>query len=87
MEKKMLALVYPCDRFRSYILRLKVIVYKDHAAIRYLVAKKDVKPTLISWVLLLQEFDLEIQDKKGSENVVASHLSCLEGDEEVDESY
>ena len=40
--------------------------------------KKDVKPRLIRWVLLLQEFDLEIKDIKGSDNVIADHLSILE---------
>ena len=50
----------------------------DHAAIKCLLAKKDVKPRLIRWVLLLQEFYLEIKDKKGSDNVIADHLSRLE---------
>ncbi|XP_075088430.1 uncharacterized protein LOC142170425 [Nicotiana tabacum] len=56
----------------------KVIIHIDHAALRYLMTKKDSKARLIRWVLLLQEFDLEIADQKGSQNQVADHLSRLE---------
>jgi hypothetical protein len=55
----------------------KVIIYSDHAALKYLFSKKDAKARLIRWILLFQEFDTEIRDKKGSENVVVDHLSRL----------
>ncbi|XP_070008409.1 uncharacterized protein [Nicotiana sylvestris] len=57
---------------------LEVIVYTDHVALRYLMAKKDAKRRLIRWVPLLLEFDFEVKDRKGTENQVADHLSRLE---------
>ncbi|KAK6133005.1 hypothetical protein DH2020_033296 [Rehmannia glutinosa] len=77
-EKEMLAIVFAFDKFRSYLIGTKMIVHTDHAAIKYLFDKKDAKPRLIRWILLLQEFDVEINDRKGCENVVADHLSRLE---------
>ena len=71
-------MMFACEKIRPYILGSHVIIYTNHAAIKYLMAKKDVKPRLIRWVLLLQEFDLEIKDKKWSDNVIADHFSRLE---------
>ncbi|XP_048227305.1 LOW QUALITY PROTEIN: uncharacterized protein LOC125369336 [Ricinus communis] len=76
-EKELLSIVFALDKFRSYVLGSKVIVYSDHAALKYLLAKKESKPRLIRWILLFQEFHLNIKDRKGVENFVADHLSRL----------
>ncbi|GJR53750.1 reverse transcriptase domain-containing protein [Tanacetum coccineum] len=60
------------------------IVYTDHSALKYLLAKQDAKPRLLRWILLLQEFDVIIHDKKGVENVAADHLSRLENPHQGD---
>ena len=52
-EKELLAVVYAVDKFRSYIIGYKIICHTDHSVIRYLFNKKDVKPKLIRWLLLL----------------------------------
>ncbi|KAK8564683.1 hypothetical protein V6N12_058266 [Hibiscus sabdariffa] len=79
-EKELMAVIFAFDKFRSYLLGTKVTVFTDHSAIKYLLSKKDAKPRLIRWILLLQEFDVEIIDKKGTENQVADHISRLENE-------
>jgi hypothetical protein len=74
-EKELLAIVFAIDKFRSYLVGSKVIVYLYHAALKYLLTKKDAKPRRIRWILLLQEFDFEIKDKKRVDSSVADHLS------------
>lgn len=76
--KELIVVVFVIDKFRSYIVGAKIIIYTNHVAIRYLLSKKDAKPMLLRWILLLQEFNFEIRDKKGTENVVADHLSRLD---------
>ncbi|GJT89902.1 reverse transcriptase domain-containing protein [Tanacetum coccineum] len=77
-EKEMLAVVYAFEKFRSYLIMNKSVVYTDHSALKYLFNKKDAKARLLRWVLLLQEFDFKVIDTKGAENYATDHLSRLE---------
>ena len=77
-EKEMSAMVFACEKFRPYILGSHVIIHTDHTAIKYLMTKKETKTRLIRWVLLLQEFDQEIKDREGCDNVIADHLQRIE---------
>nr|GFA17413.1 reverse transcriptase domain-containing protein [Tanacetum cinerariifolium] len=77
-EKEMLAVVYAFEKFRSYLVMNRSIVYTDHSALKYLFAKKNTKARLLCWILLLQEFDFKVIDTKGAENYAADHLSRLE---------
>nr|GEX12210.1 reverse transcriptase domain-containing protein [Tanacetum cinerariifolium] len=78
IEKEMLAVVYAFEKFQPYLVLSKSIVYTDHSALKYLLSKQVAKPRLLRWVLLLQEFDIIIRDKKETENLAADHLSRLE---------
>ena len=70
-------MVYALDKFQAYLVGLDIIIFMDHSALKYLLTKKNAKARLIKWDLLLQEFNLQIREKKGVENVVADHLSRL----------
>nr|GEZ47409.1 reverse transcriptase domain-containing protein [Tanacetum cinerariifolium] len=77
-EIEMLVVVYAFEKFHSYLIMNKSIVYNDHSALKYLFAKKDAKARLLLWILLLQEFKFKVIDTKGAENYAVDHLSRLE---------
>ncbi|GJQ94011.1 reverse transcriptase domain-containing protein [Tanacetum coccineum] len=75
----MLAWCTHFEKFRSFTLSMNIMhCVSDHSALKYLFAKKDSKARLLRWVLLLQEFDFDVVDTKGAENLAADHLSRLE---------
>ena len=76
-EKELLAVVFTLDKFRSYLIGLSIVYSTNYMALKYLLSKKKAKPRLIWWILLLQESDITIKDKKGVENAVADNLSRL----------
>ncbi|GJT35322.1 reverse transcriptase domain-containing protein [Tanacetum coccineum] len=76
-EKEMLAVVYAFESFGLILSYLKSMSFIRPLALN-LMNNKDAKPRFLQWVLLLQEFDISILDKKGSENLAADHLSRLE---------
>nr|GEX48013.1 hypothetical protein [Tanacetum cinerariifolium] len=77
-EEELLAVVYAFKKFWPYLVLSKSIVYTDHSTLKYPFYKQDANPRLLQWVLLLQEFDIIIHDKKGAKNLAADHLLRLE---------
>ncbi|XP_070007288.1 uncharacterized protein [Nicotiana sylvestris] len=78
-EKELLAIVFAMEKFRPYLMGVKVIVHTEHATLCYLMTKKDSKARLMRWVMLLQEFDLQIVDRKWSEKPSGGPLVPLGG--------
>ena len=64
IEKELLVVVFALDKFRAYLVGSFIVVFTDHFALKYLLTKQDAKTRLIRWILLLQEFNLQIKDKK-----------------------
>ncbi|GJX43605.1 reverse transcriptase domain-containing protein [Tanacetum coccineum] len=83
-KKELSVVVYAFEKFWPYLVLSKTIVYTDHSALKYLLAKQDAKPRLLRWILRLQEFDVIIRDKKGTENLADDHLSRLENPHQSD---
>jgi len=85
-EKESLAVIFGFEKFRPYVIGSHVIIYTDHYALKHLLSKKDAKPGLVRWILLLQEFNYEIRGRKGSENLIVDHLSRILYDREIESS-
>ena len=70
-------MIFGFEKFRSCLIESHVIIYTDHSSLKNVLAKKDAKRKLVRWILLLQEFNCEIKDNKGSKNLKANHLSRI----------
>nr|GEU43975.1 hypothetical protein [Tanacetum cinerariifolium] len=77
-DKEKTAFTCPYGTFAYRRMPFGLCNAPDHSALKYLLNKQDAKPRFLRWVLLLQEFDITIRDKKGSENLAADHLSRLD---------
>ena len=66
-EKEFLAVAFALDKFRSYLIGSPIVIYTDYLALKYLLPKQDAKSRLLRWILLLQEFDIVIKEKRSGE--------------------
>lgn len=62
-EKEFIAIVFVLEKIYPYLIGYNVVIFIDHASLKYLFTKGDSEPQFLKWILLLQEFDLEIKDK------------------------
>ena len=75
IEKELLVMVFALDKFKNYLLGTSIVIFTNHSTLKYLLNKKNAKVRLIRWILLLQEFNIQIKDKQRVENVIVDHLS------------
>jgi len=73
-EKELLAVVFACEKFWSYLVGSPVVVFSDHVGLKYLLSKKDSKARLVRWVFLLQDFDITIKTRKAPK--ILSRIIC-----------
>lgn len=74
-EKECLAVVRAILHFRPYIEGAHFVVVTDHAALKWLLSFKDPTGRVARWAMRLQDFDFEIEHRKGKQHVVADALS------------
>ncbi|RVW89164.1 Retrovirus-related Pol polyprotein from transposon opus [Vitis vinifera] len=76
-EKELLAVVFALDKFRAYLVGSSIVVFTDHSCFEVLANQARCQGKIDKMDPFAQEFNLQIRDKKGVENVVADHLSRL----------
>ena len=79
-------MVFALDKFRNYLLGTSIVIFTNHSTLKYLLNKKDAKTRLIIWILLLQEFNIQIKDKQEVENMVVDHLSRVKVESHFEEA-
>ncbi|KAA3487197.1 Retrovirus-related Pol polyprotein from transposon 17.6 [Gossypium australe] len=88
----MLAIAFACEKFRPSLMENRSYIYTNHPPLKYIMKKKEMKARIMRWLLLLQEFDLWVMERKGTENQLVDHLLRLgnemeENSEEIKETF
>ena len=71
-------MIYNINKFWHYLLGKKFIFHVDHTALLYLVSKQALTGKLARWMLLLQEFDFDIQHRSDTQHAVTDYLSRID---------
>ena len=77
-EREALGMIYNKNKFRHYLLGKKFTFHVNHATLLYLVFKQTLTGKLARWMLLLQEFEFDIQHQPHTQHSVEDYLSRLE---------